>query len=93
MNINFHQEVFAHRHNGPNSESIKKMLEVIKADSLEKLIDETIPEGIRLNSPLDLPQSLSEADFLAEFKKLASENKIYRSFIGMGYYDTLMPNV
>lgn len=93
MNINFDQEVFAHRHNGPNSESIKKMLEVIKADSLDKLIDETIPEGIRLEKPLELPDSLSEADFLAEFKKLASRNKIFKSFIGMGYYDTLMPNV
>ncbi|MDR9416601.1 MAG: aminomethyl-transferring glycine dehydrogenase [Gracilimonas sp.] len=93
MNINFHQEVFAHRHNGPDTESIKKMLEVIKADSLDKLIDETIPNGIRLNKPLNLPESLSEVDFLAAFRKLASKNKIFKSFIGMGYYDTLMPNV
>lgn len=93
MTINFDKEVFAHRHNGPDQESIKDMLEVIKADSLDKLIDETIPEGIRLQKPLDLPQALSEADFLSEFKKLAEKNKIFKSFIGMGYYDTLMPNV
>jgi len=93
MNINFHQEVFADRHNGPNSESIKKMLEVIKADSLDKLIDETIPNGIRLDKPLNLSNSVSESDFLTEFKTLASQNKIFKSFIGMGYYDTLMPNV
>jgi glycine dehydrogenase len=93
MTINFDKEVFARRHNGPNQESIKKMLEVIKADSVDKLIDETIPEGIRLQKPLDLPEALSEADFLSEFKKLAEKNKIYKSFIGMGYYDTLMPNV
>ncbi|MFP8487533.1 aminomethyl-transferring glycine dehydrogenase [Gracilimonas sp. Q87] len=93
MNINFDREVFAHRHNGPNQESTNKMLEVIQAESLDELIDETIPEGIRLQQPLDLPDSLSETDFLAEFKKLADKNKIYKSFIGMGYYDTYMPNV
>ncbi|MBD3616596.1 MAG: aminomethyl-transferring glycine dehydrogenase [Gracilimonas sp.] len=93
MNINFDKEVFAHRHNGPNQETTKKMLEVIEAESLDKLIDETIPEGIRLQRPLDLPEALSETDFLTEFRKLAEKNKIYKSFIGMGYYDTLMPNV
>lgn len=68
MTINFDKEVFAHRHNGPDQESIKSMLGVIKADSLDKLIDETIPNGIRLQKPLDLPEALSEADFLSEFK-------------------------
>lgn len=93
MNINFDKEVFARRHNGPTQESTQKMLEVIKAESLDKLIDETIPEGIRLPKPLNLPEALSEADFLNEFRKLAEKNKIYKSFIGMGYYDTLVPNV
>ncbi|HBX64990.1 MAG TPA: glycine dehydrogenase (aminomethyl-transferring), partial [Balneolaceae bacterium] len=93
MNINFEKEVFAHRHNGPTKESTQKMLEVIKADSVDKLIDETIPEGIRLPKALDLPKALSENDFLAEFKKLASKNKMYKSFSGTGYYDTLVPNV
>ncbi|MBO6585479.1 MAG: aminomethyl-transferring glycine dehydrogenase [Gracilimonas sp.] len=93
MDINFEKEVFARRHNGPTQESTQKMLEVIKADSVDKLIDETIPEGIRLDKPMDLPGALSEHDFLTEFKKLASKNKIHKSFIGMGYYDTLVPNV
>ena len=93
MNINFEKEVFAHRHNGPTQESTQKMLEVINADSVDKLIDETIPEGIRLSEKLNLPDALSENDFLAEFKNLASKNKMYKSFIGMGYYDTLVPNV
>ncbi|MEX0721644.1 MAG: aminomethyl-transferring glycine dehydrogenase [Balneolaceae bacterium] len=93
MHINFDKEVFAHRHNGPNQQSAKEMLEVIKAETLDTLIDETIPEGIRLQKPLDLPAALSEADFLAEFRKLAEKNKICKSFIGMGYYDTLLPNV
>ncbi|MEX0856661.1 MAG: aminomethyl-transferring glycine dehydrogenase [Balneolaceae bacterium] len=93
MHINFDKEVFAHRHNGPDSKSTKEMLEVIKAESLDKLIDETIPDGIRLQEPLNLPEALSEAEFLAEFKQLAEKNKVFKSFIGMGYYDTLLPNV
>jgi glycine dehydrogenase len=93
MNINFEKEVFAHRHNGPTKESTQKMLEAINADSVDKLIDETIPEGIRLSEKLNLPDALSENDFLTDFKKLANKNKIYKSFIGMGYYDTLVPNV
>ncbi|MEX0844177.1 MAG: aminomethyl-transferring glycine dehydrogenase [Balneolaceae bacterium] len=93
MNITFDKEVFAHRHNGPTQETTQKMLEAIKADSLDKLIDETIPDGIRLNKPMRLPEALSERDFLEEFKLLADKNKIYNSFIGMGYYDTILPNV
>lgn len=93
MHINFDKEVFAHRHNGPDPQSTKEMLDVVKADSLEKLIDETIPDGIRLKNPLNLPEALSEAEFLSEFKKLAEKNKIFKSFIGMGYYDTVLPNV
>ena len=93
MDINFEKEVFARRHNGPTQESTKKMLELIQADSLDKLIDETIPDGIRLSRPMDLPEALSENDFLEEFKNLAGKNKIFKSFIGMGYYDTLVPNV
>lgn len=93
MNINFDQEVFANRHNGPTQTSINNMLKAIDAESLDALINETIPDGIRLAKPLDLPASLSEVDFLEAFKKLATQNKIHKSFIGMGYYDTLMPNV
>lgn len=93
MPINFEKEVFARRHNGPDQQSIKEMLKVIKANSLDELIDETIPQGIRIQKPLNLPEALSEAEFLAEFKKLADKNKIFKSFIGMGYYDTFMPKV
>ncbi len=93
MNINFEKEVFADRHIGPTAESTKKMLEVIGADSLDQLMDETIPEGIRLQKPLDLPEALSEHDFLNEFRTLAKKNQIHKSFIGLGYYDTLVPKV
>lgn len=93
MPINFDKEVFANRHNGPSPQAIQEMLSSVGADSLDTLINETIPEGIRSDSPLNLPAALSEQDFLEEFKKTAGKNKIYKSFIGMGYYDTLLPNV
>ena len=93
MSIDFRKELFAHRHNGSDTQGTHEMLQTIGAESLEQLIDETIPDGIRLSKEMDLPEALSEVDFLSEFKKLASNNKIYRSFIGMGYYDTHVPNV
>src|SRR5690554_2438039 len=93
MTINFQKEVFAHRHNGNDDVSTKEMLEFINAKDFAHLIDETIPAGIRLSKPLDLPPALSEVEYLEELKKLASKNKIYKSFIGMGYYDTYLPNV
>lgn len=93
MNISFEKETFAHRHNGNDPEAITEMLKTIKADSIDQLIDETIPENIRLQEKLNLPKAQSEVDFLAGFKKLASKNKIFKSYIGMGYYDTHVPNV
>lgn len=93
MSINFEKELFAHRHNGSDTAATQEMLQTIKAGSLDQLIEETIPEGIRLTQPMNLPPALSEVDFLEEFKQLASKNKINSSFIGMGYYDTLVPNV
>lgn len=93
MSINFSKEPFASRHNGSDVKATRAMLESIEADSLDQLIEETIPEEIRLSKPMDLPDALSEVEFLEEFKELASRNKIYKSFIGMGYYDTHVPNV
>ncbi|MGF1683122.1 aminomethyl-transferring glycine dehydrogenase [Photobacterium minamisatsumaniensis] len=84
---------FASRHNGPDSAQQKLMLETIGVASVDQLIEETVPAGIRLPEPmtLDLPQS--EADMLASLKAIASKNTINRSFIGQGYYNTLTPNV
>ena len=93
MNISFEKEVFAHRHNGNNSRATHEMLQTIKAESIDQLIDETIPEGIRLSKKISLPPALSEVEFLSEFKKLAEKNRVFKSFIGMGYYDTHVPNV
>ncbi|WP_194972800.1 aminomethyl-transferring glycine dehydrogenase [Aquiflexum lacus] len=84
---------FEQRHNGPSPKEIELMLDSIGAASMEELIDQTIPKAIQLEKPLDLPKSKTEASFLREFKKLASKNKIFKSFIGLGYYDTIVPGV
>src|SRR5919108_4268668 len=84
---------FAPRHIGPAPDDLKKMLDQIGAPSLDALIDETIPASIRLQRPLKLPEAESESQYLARLKEIARKNKVFRSFIGLGYYDTLTPNV
>lgn len=69
------------------------MLHTVGVDSLDQLIEQTVPGGIRLSEPLRLPPPRSEQQFLHDFKKLASQNVVFRSFIGTGYYDTFTPNV
>lgn len=69
------------------------MLQCIGASSLDELIDQTIPKAIQLEKPMELPEAQSEADFLKSFHKLAKKNKIFSSFIGMGYHDTIVPGV
>ncbi|WP_291782746.1 aminomethyl-transferring glycine dehydrogenase [Cecembia sp.] len=94
MKINLHPSTqFENRHNGPSKGEISAMLEAIGAASMEELIDQTIPKAIQLDKPLDLPKAQSEAAFLKNFKTLATKNKIFKSFIGLGYYDTLVPGV
>ncbi len=84
---------FIKRHLGPRETQIKEMLSVIGASSIEQLINETIPRDIRMDHPLHLPSAMSEESYLLHINELASANKIYKTFIGMGYYDTLMPAV
>lgn len=94
MKINLSNAVkFESRHNGPTDAEISAMLEKIGASSLEELINQTVPKSIRLDRPLDLPAAKLESEFLKDFKKLASKNKVFKSFIGLGYYDTLVPGV
>lgn len=94
MKINLNtQESFESRHQGKSESDLNAMLKTIGADSLETLINQTVPEQIRLQTPLNLPKAKSEADFLADFKVLAQKNKIFKSYIGTGYYDTVVPNV
>ena len=94
MKINLNSSVkFENRHNGPSEQEVKLMLQQINASSLEELIDQTIPKSIRLTKPLNLPAALTESEFLRDFRALAKKNKIYKSFIGLGYYDTILPSV
>ena len=84
---------FLWRHIGPRPEDIEEMLKVVGVQSLDELIEQTVPASIRLKEPLDLPAPLTESEFFARMKKVASKNKLYRSFIGQGYYDTILPAV
>ena len=84
---------FAPRHIGPNSDDIQLMLKVLGFPSLDALIDQTVPRAIRLKQPLKLPEAESEYAALASLKKVAGKNQVFRSYIGMGYYDTITPPV
>lgn len=94
MKIDFNfQERFEDRHISPSETDVPAMLQTIGVDSIEQLIDKTIPENIRLKSPLALPPALSEVDYLNKMKQMASKNKVFKSYIGQGYYDVNLPTV
>ncbi len=82
---------FSQRHIGPTSEKIQQMLGVLGISSLEDLIDKTVPQKIRYQQPLNLPKSLSESAALAQIKEIISKNQVFRSFIGLFYYDCFSP--
>ena len=84
---------FIDKHNGPRKHEITKMLQKTGAGSMEELIDQTIPASIRLKNKLDLPNGFNEYEYLNHIKSLASKNKIFKSFIGMGYNNTIIPGV
>src|SRR5688572_5722202 len=86
-------EKFEARHIGPDQEQTEAMLRVIKANSVDDLIDQTVPDSIRIKKPLNLPQAKSEYEFLQDFSKIASRNKVYKTYIGTGYYNTITPPV
>ena len=84
---------FADRHIGPRAADLDRMLDVVGAPSLDALMDQAIPAGIRLTEPLDLPDAESEAGFLARMRTVAAGNAPWRSFIGLGYYGCVTPPV
>ncbi len=84
---------FAPRHVGPSPGERDAMLTAVGAPSLDALIDEAIPASIRLKRPLDLPPAESEHQYLRRLAKLAARNKTFRSYIGLGYHDTVTPSV
>jgi len=84
---------FVNRHNGPSEHDVQDMLKKIDAPSLDALIAQTIPQAIRLKQPLNLPEGLSEHEYLQHLRGIAAKNKLYKSYIGLGYYDTILPPV
>lgn len=86
-------DVFLRRHIGPRPEEFVEMARYCGHESLNHLVDAAVPSGIRLQSPLTLPPALSEFEALNHLRRLAARNQVYRSFIGMGYYDTITPPV
>jgi glycine dehydrogenase len=86
-------DTFVHRHIGPSPEDVNEMLGVVGCKSLDALIDQTVPAGIRMKSPLKLGHPRGEHELIEELRTIASQNKVFRSFIGMGYYDCITPPV
>ncbi len=84
---------FQRRHIGPNPADTQSMLATIGVSSLDELIGKTIPDSIRIKEKLDIPAAVSEFAYLAELKKVAAHNKVYKNYIGQGYYGTITPNV
>lgn len=88
-----HPDKFENRHIGSSESEISRMIKICGVESLDQLIDQTIPEQIRLKNSLNLSPPVSEHTFIEELKKIASKNKIYKSYIGMGYHPTILPPV
>ncbi|MEN9444427.1 MAG: aminomethyl-transferring glycine dehydrogenase [Bacteroidota bacterium] len=86
-------EKFLTRHNGPRDLETSSMLRAIGVSSIDELIYLTFPDSIRLSADLKLDDGLTEADYLKRIRKIASKNRIYRSYIGLGYYNTYTPSV
>jgi glycine dehydrogenase len=84
---------FVNRHLGPRAGDIKEMLEFVGASSMEELIAQTVPSNIRMNEPLKLKEGMTEREYFREILRLASKNKVFNTYIGMGYYDTITPAV
>src|SRR4026209_449162 len=89
----FDFEPFQSRHIGPDAEETAAMVKAAGPPSLDALIDEAIPARIRLPKPLNLPEGESEYHFLRELQQKAARNQVFRSFLGLGYYDTITPSV
>jgi glycine dehydrogenase len=84
---------FQRRHIGPSVKEQNQMLSTIKATNLEQLITETVPDNIRLKNELDLEPALSEYEYLAHIKTLSEKNKVFKSYIGLGYHEAIVPSV
>ena len=86
-------DIFSQRHIGPNTTQVNEMLQAIGVQSIDELIDQTVPNNIRLPRPLKLEHPLSEQKFLEHIHNLGSKNKVFKSYIGMGYHPSNLPAV
>lgn len=82
---------FVNRHLGPDTQQIAEMLKAIGVNSIDELADQTVPANIRRTEKLNLPEAQSEYNYLRELKKKAAKNKVFRSYIGLGYYNNITP--
>lgn len=84
---------FSRRHNGPSAKETESMLATIGANSLNELVDKTVPANIKMERPLRLPAPMNEAAYLQHMREMGSKNKVCKTYIGQGYYDTITPSV
>ncbi|MBL7882736.1 MAG: aminomethyl-transferring glycine dehydrogenase [Bacteroidia bacterium] len=84
---------FVNRHNGPRANDVTAMLAKIGAKSVDELIDQTIPSTIRLKKPLALPKGMTEYEYHKHLRSVATKNKVFKTYIGLGYYNTIVPPV
>ena len=84
---------FVNRHNGPRAFEVNEMLTKIGVSSVDELIDQTVPEKIRLKKPLKVDAAMTEFQYSKHLRALAKKNKVFRSYIGLGYYNTIVPAV
>jgi len=90
--MEFKEEMFEERHLGVDAAQIAEMCETIGVESVDQLVDQTVPEAIRIRHKLNIPKAMTEHEYLDYIKTLGSENKIFKSYIGQGYYNTLVPS-
>lgn len=91
--LNFNNDNFVNRHIGVNENDIQTMCQEIGVHSLDELIDKTVPEQIRLKEKIKIDPPLSESELISNLEKIASHNKVFKSYIGLGYYPTITPSV
>ncbi len=84
---------FVNRHNGPREAEVNQMLEKIGVNSVDELINQTVPEQIRLKKPLKVGAAMTEFQYTKHLRALSKKNKVFRSYIGLGYYNTIVPAV
>ncbi|MGE0566773.1 MAG: aminomethyl-transferring glycine dehydrogenase [Bacteroidia bacterium] len=87
------KDSFVSRHNGPRENEINEMLKKIGVSSVDELINQTVPKGIRLKEPLKVGEPMTEFEYLNHLRALGKKNKVYRSYIGLGYNNTILPSV